>query len=164
VSRRLVPLVAVAALSAGLAGGATAAPAPMTPAVERGAEVAQSRCAVCHAVAMETRSANRTAPLFRVLSRLYSAKDIETRLGEIAEHGHFDMPALALREDEIEDVAAYIQSLDGGEGLPPRGSGARRSRRPKATPAQWITSAAKRSISSYCGLICSSSRSRPASS
>ena len=30
--------------------------------------------------------------------------------------------------------------------------------------AGWITSAAKRSISSYCGLICSSSRSTPAAS
>src|SRR5258708_28508384 len=112
---------------------------------------------------METRSPNRVAPLFRVLSRLYSARDIETKLAAISEHGHFEMPALALREDEIEDVAAYIQSLDGGQsGAPPPTDAAHRRGEPR--PAQWITSAAKRSISSYCGLICSNKRSRPAAS
>jgi mono/diheme cytochrome c family protein len=117
--------------------------------VERGAQVAQGRCAACHSVALEAKSPNRDAPLFRVLSRLYSARDIETKLTAISEHGHFEMPALALREDEIEDVAAYIQSLEGGSSgdKPPMDDASARTSR--KTPAQWITSAAKRSISSY---------------
>jgi mono/diheme cytochrome c family protein len=126
------------------AGSALAAPAPLTRAVERGAEVAQGRCASCHAVALESRSPNRDAPLFRVLSRLYSARDLETKLANISENGHFEMPALSLREDEIEDVAAYIQSLDGGAAGAPPPVAARRK-----PAAYWITSAAKRSISSY---------------
>jgi mono/diheme cytochrome c family protein len=135
-----------------LAGApAVAAAARVAPAVERGAQVAQDRCAACHSVALEARSPNHDAPLFRVLSRLYSARDIETKLTAISEHGHFEMPALALREDEIEDVALYIQSLDGGEsGAPPPTNDAARDRSAaRKTPAHWITSAAKRSISSY---------------
>jgi mono/diheme cytochrome c family protein len=135
------------ALALGLAIAVPAAAAPQVAAiVERGAEVAQGRCASCHAVAMEARSPNSEAPLFRVLSRLYSARDLETKLVAISEHGHFEMPALALREDEIEDVAAYIASLDGGERRdkpPDRPHGTR------DVPTQLITSAAKRSISSY---------------
>jgi mono/diheme cytochrome c family protein len=131
-----------------LAGPALAAPANLAPAVERGAEVAQARCASCHAVALEARSPSPDAPLFRVLSRLYSAQDLQTKLTDISEHGHFEMPAVTLREDEIEDVAAYIQSLDGGAtASPPPTTAAQR--RPAARPAYWITSAAKRSISSY---------------
>jgi mono/diheme cytochrome c family protein len=130
-----------------LAGAAQAAPRDVTPIVARGAQVAQERCATCHAVALEAKSPNHDAPLFRVLSRLYSARDIETKLSAISEHGHFEMPALTLREDEIADVAAYIESLEGREPRPTRpGSHQRRG----ATAAnQWITSAAKRSISSY---------------
>jgi mono/diheme cytochrome c family protein len=131
-----------------VAGAAAAAPHDVAPMVSRGAEVAQDRCASCHAVALETKSPNRDAPLFRVLSRLYSARDIETKLTAISEHGHFEMPALALRDDEIEDVAAYIQSLEGEpRARPPRDQRVRHHG--QAQPAQWITSAAKRSISSY---------------
>ncbi len=111
-ARLAIPLAAGAlALAAAAASGQ---PTPISGAIERGAQVAQARCAVCHAVAMEARSPNRDAPLFRVLSRLYSAKDITARMADIAEYGHFEMPPLEIREDEIEDVAAYIQSLDGG--------------------------------------------------
>jgi len=131
-----------------LAGAAVAAPRDVAPMVSRGAEVAQERCAICHAVALETKSPNHDAPLFRVLSRLYSARDIETKLMAISEHGHFEMPALSLREDEIEDVAAYIESLEGEPGARPPAD-LRVRRRGQAQPAQWITSPAKRSISSY---------------
>jgi mono/diheme cytochrome c family protein len=145
--RLAIGLIAASAL----AGAVQAAPRDVTPIVARGAQVAEERCATCHAVALEAKSPNHDAPLFRVLSRLYSARDIETKLTAISEHGHFEMPALTLREDEIADVAAYIASLEGGS--------ERRRPRPRAPvadaggrhgeAAQWITSAAKRSISSY---------------
>jgi mono/diheme cytochrome c family protein len=85
----------------------------LNPSVERGAEVAQSRCASCHGVALEAASPSRDAPLFRVLSRLYSAQDLQRKLSNISQNGHFEMPAISIREDEIEDVSAYIASLDG---------------------------------------------------
>ena len=142
--RLAVSLIAVCAIAA---GAAAAAPRDVSPIVARGVQIAQERCATCHAVALEARSPNREAPLFRVLSRLYSARDLETKLSDISEHGHFDMPALALREDEIADVAANNETQEGGEPrATPPGS---RHRRGATAANQWITSAAKRSISSY---------------
>jgi len=88
-----------------------AAPA-LTPSIERGAEVAQARCASCHGVALEAASPSHDAPLFRVLSRLYSAQDLERKLDAISRDGHFEMPPVTLHEDEIEDVSAYIASLE----------------------------------------------------
>jgi mono/diheme cytochrome c family protein len=129
---------------------AAAAPRDVAPIIARGAQVAQERCAACHAVALEEKSPSHDAPLFRVLSRLYSASDLRTKLTDISDHGHFEMPPLTLREDEIADVAAYIASLDGGGRRGPRArapvadAGSRRGE-----AAQWITSAANRSISSY---------------
>ena len=113
------------AFALGLLTTAATAPslaaAPINPSVERGSEVAQSRCASCHGVALETASPSHDAPLFRVLSRLYSAQDLQRKLGDIAQNGHFEMPAVTIREDEIEDVSAYIASLEGGgaEAPPP---------------------------------------------
>ena len=112
----LVLAASAVALAAHPGHGLAQAQSP--PAIERGAEVARARCASCHAVALETRSPNREAPLFRVLSRLYSAADLRRKLEQFSESGHFDMPPVALREDEIEDVAAYIASLDGGAAAP----------------------------------------------
>jgi mono/diheme cytochrome c family protein len=114
--------LALAALGVALAAAAGPAPDPSDPAVARGAEVAQTHCAICHAVALEDRSPEPHAPLFRVLSRLYSAETLDKELLDIAETGHFEMPPVTLREDEVADVAAYIASLDGGStsDAPPR--------------------------------------------
>ena len=116
-------------LAGGAAALALAAPAgpaqPLNPAIERGAEIAQDRCSICHAVALEAASPSRDAPQFRVLSRLYSAEDLRRKLADISENGHFEMPPIMIRDFEVEDVAAYIASLDGGAVRPPprRGSG-----------------------------------------
>ncbi len=95
------------------AGGPEAAQ-DMSPAFARGAAIAQARCSSCHGVALEATSPVKIAPLFRVLSRLYSADDLETKLSRISETGHFEMPAVQLREDQVADLAAYIAGLDGG--------------------------------------------------
>jgi mono/diheme cytochrome c family protein len=107
-------VVAGVALAAGasLAQG-PGTPPPVEPAVERGAQLAQDRCASCHAVALENRSPRRDAPQFRVLSRLYSRQDLARKLDDIAANGHFEMPAVALREDEMQDIAAYMSTLEG---------------------------------------------------
>lgn len=101
-----------------LATASVAAP-PLSPAIERGADIAQTHCAACHGVALETASPSREAPLFRVLSRLYSTADLVRKLDDIAQNGHFEMPRVRIRDDEIEDVAAYIVSLEGGAAARP---------------------------------------------
>ena len=114
-------LATLAGLAAALGPLRLAAAPRLTPSVERGAQVAQARCASCHGVALETASPSRDAPLFRVLSRIYSAPDLQRKLSDISLNGHFEMPAVTIREDEIEDVSAYIASLEGGgaEAPPP---------------------------------------------
>jgi len=115
-------LVACAALFATFGANAfAAADGRENPAIARGAEVARGRCANCHAVALEDHSPERHAPQFRVLSRLYSAQTLADKLYRFAQDGHFEMPPVALREDEIADVAAYIASLDGGSAPRRRG-------------------------------------------
>ncbi len=120
--RARVGLAALIAVG-GVVGGVSAFAAAATrddPAVARGAEIAETRCARCHAVALEAHSPERHAPQFRVLSRVYSAKFLADELLDISENGHFEMPPVALREDEVSDIAAYIASLDGGSVDPPR--------------------------------------------
>ena len=105
----------------------------------RGAQVAQARCANCHAIALETKSPEAHAPAFRVLSRLYDEDVLARKLAAFAEVGHFEMPPVALREEEIADVAAYIANLDGGEREDPR-----RANSPLATVARPTPALARR--------------------
>ena len=109
---RLCLLVPILTAMAG-AGPASAqsSSAQDPPAVARGADVAQKVCSRCHAVALEETSRERDAPLFRAVSRLYSAEALETKLTDIAAQGHFEMPRVTLTEDEISDLSAYIASL-----------------------------------------------------
>ena len=117
-SSRFAGVVAATVLLAPAGWAFGAQPPRLDPHVERGAQLAREKCSACHAVALETRSPEHDAPLFRVLSRLYSAPDLQRKLGDMADHGHFEMPVVQMREDEIADLAAYIASLDGG--APPR--------------------------------------------
>jgi mono/diheme cytochrome c family protein len=121
-----------AALAIGVAvalGGAAAAQTPgaprREPGAERGAQLAQEKCAACHAVALEPRSPERIAPQFRVLSRLYSKQEFTTKLESISANGHFEMPPVAMTEDEIADLASYLASLDGAAAGPGPGAALR---------------------------------------
>ena len=115
--RPAVRILSGAALTIALAAGAASTwafaprPAPVEPAVERGAQLSQGRCASCHAIALEARSPSHDAPQFRVLGRLYSRKDLARKLNDIAATGHFEMPPVSMREDEMSDIAAYIETL-----------------------------------------------------
>lgn len=122
-------LPAVAALSLAAAAGAQI---PVD--VLRGSDVAQHVCAGCHAVALEPASRAQDAPPFRVLSRLYSARSLETKLTSIVANGHFEMPRVSLTEDEVADVSAYIASLEPLEDRAPAPSPT--TRRPTVSAAR----------------------------
>jgi len=114
-SRSQAWLAALGALGAVILSAGVAGAAGMdNPATLRGSQIAQARCAGCHAVALEAASPVHDAPLFRVLSRLYAADRLEMKLLDLAENGHFEMPRVRLSEDEAADVAAYIASLETG--------------------------------------------------
>jgi cytochrome c len=104
----------VTGLLAALAGCATlglrAKPPPS--AAQRGHAVAKRACAACHAVEAGGVSPRARAPAFASQEMAHTAS-LEDRVAEITSRGHYDMPALKLRPDEVSDLVTYIASLEG---------------------------------------------------
>ncbi len=78
--------------------------------VHRGRMLAEMTCAECHAIGKnQVRSRNGQAPTFAALANApgMNAMDIRVALRT----SHREMPNLALSNDQVEDVAAYILSL-----------------------------------------------------
>src|SRR5687767_2840237 len=84
-----------------LAGGcAVATPRPPPSAAEvRGHDLAREVCARCHAVEAVGESPDPRAPAFRALSGAYVPLTLQRRLIDIAETGHYAMPAMPLDSD-----------------------------------------------------------------
>jgi mono/diheme cytochrome c family protein len=81
-------------------------------AAARGHEIAQHRCAVCHAVeAVGGASPRPLAPPFASRGMRATA-GLEGRLADLTSKGHYEMPPLGLRPDEVSDLRAYIESLN----------------------------------------------------
>ncbi len=81
----------------------------------RGRAVAHRLCAACHAVEPGAESPQTTAPPFDSLEMRHTAS-LEGRLEELTRRGHYGMPPLKLRPDEVRDLVDYIASLPGGAG------------------------------------------------
>ena len=92
-------------LAAGAAGAANA------PGVDHGAQVAESRCAVCHEIGASGPSPNASAPAFGELRLRYNSIALEQKMMRIRKQGHQAMPPQALPQAEAEDLVAYIGSL-----------------------------------------------------
>ena len=89
---------------------------PLLAAQARGHKVAAGICAACHAVPPAASSPDARAPSFRSLAGRYVPLTLQRRLAEIAETGHYDMPPINLHADEVQDVVAYINSLEPAAG------------------------------------------------
>ena len=76
-----------------------------------GRDLAAQTCAACHAIGPIGASPNRRAPPFRTLAGRYVPLTLHQRLTEIAETGHYDMAPVPVHSDEVEALAAYINSL-----------------------------------------------------
>lgn len=117
----------VAALAGSLLGCADLAPLHgPTPdehqAIERGAILAASQCATCHAVGWNSAHPATAAPAFTDIARRYRDWRLDWELEAISQAGHYRMPARALTTTEIQDLTAYIRSLDKDES-PTAGTG-----------------------------------------
>lgn len=99
------------ALAAQACASAPKSPGPLAAAQARGHALAVEVCAQCHAVEATGQSPDRRAPLFRTLSGEYVPLTLQRRLTEIAETGHYAMPAVKVDSDQAADLAAYINSL-----------------------------------------------------
>ncbi|MDO8912989.1 MAG: c-type cytochrome [Phenylobacterium sp.] len=91
---------------------ATAGENPLPASQARGHALARSVCASCHAVETKEASPNAKAPPFRDLAGRHVPLTLQRRLADIAETGHYDMAPINLHADEVQDVVAYINSLE----------------------------------------------------
>jgi cytochrome c len=85
---------------------------PLPASQARGHALARSVCASCHAVETKGASPDAKAPPFRDLAGRHVPLTLQRRLADIAETGHYDMPPINLHADEVQDVVAYINSLE----------------------------------------------------
>jgi cytochrome c len=97
---------------AALPGAPDNAGAPaMGGSVARGAMLAQTRCAGCHAVDRSGDSPMPGAPPFRRLSDRYPVSDLQEGLAEGLVTAHPGMPQFAFAPDEVRDLIAYLETL-----------------------------------------------------
>lgn len=105
----------VLSLAGALASCATpqaVAPQPMSPAAERGMQFVTRSCAGCHAVNGSGHSANAVAPPFASVRMRHTSIGLERSLAQIAREGHGEMPPIYMTAAEVQDIVAYIESLE----------------------------------------------------
>jgi len=79
--------------------------------IQRGRMFVQTHCAMCHAVGRFGESPLPEAPSFRTLQRRYPLEDLAESLAEGITTGHPSMPEFQLDVAQINDVIAYLQSI-----------------------------------------------------
>jgi cytochrome c len=102
---------AIFAFAATVAAVLTASEAEARASAERGHELAQKDCAMCHAIGREGDSANAMAPPFRELHKRYPVDNLAEALAEGILTGHPQMPEFRLSPREIDDLIAYLKTL-----------------------------------------------------
>jgi len=102
-------------IAAALALGACAAPGAAelaASATAHGHHVAKRACAACHAVEPGGESPRAAAPAFTSLEMRHTA-GLEGRVADLTRLGHYDMPPVRLRPEDVRALTAYIESLSG---------------------------------------------------
>jgi cytochrome c len=106
-SARAVIAVAVSILAA--------APSAAAPSVERGHAFVAANCSRCHAIGPTGASPYAPAPPFRTLHERYDVSAIAEALAEgivVGHEGDRQMPQFMLDPGQIDDVIAYLKSLE----------------------------------------------------
>jgi cytochrome c len=91
--------------------------APMTAEAEDGDVrlgfiFARQHCSICHAILKTGESPQKLAPPFRELHLRYPVEELGEALGEGIRTGHPMMPEFQLDPDQIENLLAYLKSLE----------------------------------------------------
>ena len=84
----------------------------LDPVEQRGFTFVQANCARCHAVGPHGDSPLAIAPPFRTLHLRYPIDDLAESLGEGITVGHPTMPQFRLDPAQVNDVIAYLKSLE----------------------------------------------------
>ena len=107
-----VRLLAIAILAAYAASEALAR---SSLEIERGRAFVQRHCATCHAVGRTGASPYTPAPPFRTLHKRYDVEALAEALAEgivVGHGGARQMPQFKLSPAEIDDLLAYLKSLE----------------------------------------------------
>ena len=83
-----------------------------SPAEQRGKTFALTNCGTCHSVDRVTESPLSIAPPFRTLHTRYPIESLAEALAEGITTGHPTMPEFQLDPDQINDLLAYMKSLE----------------------------------------------------
>ncbi|HET9903123.1 MAG TPA: cytochrome c [Xanthobacteraceae bacterium] len=82
------------------------------PAAQRGQKFAQAHCARCHSIDKVSPSPLSIAPPFRALHTRYPVETLEESLAEGIVTGHPTMPEFRLPPDQINDLIAFLKTLE----------------------------------------------------
>ncbi len=104
--------ILMAVTLAGCASGGAPTPDPPTAdlSAQRGLALAQQRCAGCHDIG-DGGPSRGAGPSFRDIQLRHNALSLERRLVVIGRDGHYEMPRLSLQASEIEQIAAYMETV-----------------------------------------------------
>ena len=89
-------------------------------AAAKGRAMAEAKCARCHAIGLDDKSAHAAAPPFRVVIERYPSEYLAEALAEGIVSGHPDMPVFVLEPAEIDAFLAYLEGLREAQKSPPR--------------------------------------------
>ena len=92
--------------------GCMPAAQPQTDISERGRVFAAENCGSCHAIGRNGTSPLAVAPAFRDLHKRYPIDYIAEALAEGIATGHEDMPEFELDPPQIDDLLAYLKTLE----------------------------------------------------
>jgi mono/diheme cytochrome c family protein len=106
-----VSIACLIALTAALAVRNAAAQG-LSPAAQRGLTLIRAHCAACHAIDRGSDSPLRIAPPFRTLHTKYPIETLRMPLSEGVLTGHPSMPVFRLDPDQVEDILAYLKTLE----------------------------------------------------
>lgn len=81
---------------------------------QRGHDIAQNKCAKCHAINLDGVSPISQAPPFRTFSRKWPIESLEEALAEGIQVGHGPMPEFVFEPGQIADLTAYLRTIQEG--------------------------------------------------
>ena len=86
--------------------------AAQSPAAQRGLTFVRVHCAQCHSIDTASESTLKIAPPFRDLHRKYPIESLRRPLSEGIIANHPTMPQFRLEANQVNDVIAFMQSLE----------------------------------------------------
>ena len=85
---------------------------PLEPAAQRGRTLLQANCGQCHSISIVGESPLKVAPPFRTLHLKYPVDTLQEALAEGIMTGHPTMPEYSFDPGQVDDILAYLKTLE----------------------------------------------------